>query len=189
VTALRPAGPADAEAIEAVRAAAWTTAYRGLAPDSFLDRFGGDLTARRRELGEPGLVQLVAPVGGALAGWVAAGPARDHDLDAQSTGEIYACYVRPQDWGRGVGRALLAAALAALAGTGRGRVSLWVLRDNAPARRFYALFDFRPDGREQLLDLDGPVWEVRCQRAGGGSPAERATGIDLGVAASPPPAT
>lgn len=165
--AVRSAVVADAEAVERVRAASWRSGYRGIVPDAFLASFTGDVDARRRYLADPpqGGAELVATDRDEVIGWIAAGATRDEEHDAAVMGEIYACYVAPAHWGRGVGGLLLSSALRSLERGGRTRVILWVLKDNPRARAFYASAGFRPDGAEQLLDLGGPVLEVRLRRA------------------------
>ena len=79
-------------------------------------------------------------------------------------GEIYACYVLPGWWGSGIGRRLLDHATSALQKGGRVDLSLWVPEGNVRARRFYESCQFFPEGKRQLLDLGGPVPEVRYLR-------------------------
>ena len=61
-------------------------------------------------------------------------------------GEIYAIYVAPERWGTGVGRALMTAARDALAAAGNAEIRLWVLAENARARRFYERAGMVTDG-------------------------------------------
>ena len=101
-----------------------------------------------------------------------AGP--DLDLDAgkrsgtgpgPDVGEIYAIYLLPQHWGGGAGRALMAAALAALTDTGFTRATLWVLAGNDRARRFYARGGWHPDGLTKRDESRGfPLDEMRYPR-------------------------
>ena len=162
---IRPAGPADAGDIEQLRVAGWQTAYRGILPDAYLDRMRLDVPRRRTLLAARAAagVESVAVQAGAIVGWVAGGPTRDASRAGPGQGEIYACYVQPEWWGRGVGRLLMTHAVSALAGAGLDDVTLWVLEDNHQARRFYEACGFQPDGTRQLLDLGGPVPEVRYQ--------------------------
>jgi len=44
-------------------------------------------------------------------------------------------------------------------------ITLWVLRDNARASRFYGRAGFAPDGASHVLDGLGGVTEVRYLRA------------------------
>ena len=79
-------------------------------------------------------------------------------------GELYAIYVIPAWWSAGVGRALLGSVLPALEAEGYRRVVLWVLADNARARRFYERAGFAPDGGTNILTGLGGVLEVRYSR-------------------------
>jgi ribosomal protein S18 acetylase RimI-like enzyme len=163
---IRPAAAQDAEAVERLRVAAWKLAYRGLVPGAFLDSMDVDAGRRRRLLAEQhgGVTQSVASEARVIVGWVAAGPCRDDDRKEPWQGEIYACYVLPGWWGNGIGRQLLARATHALEDAGRADISLWVLEGNDRARRFYESCGFHLDGKRQLLDLAGPVPEVRYHR-------------------------
>jgi ribosomal protein S18 acetylase RimI-like enzyme len=162
---IRPAGPEDAEDIEQLRVAGWQTAYRGILPDAYLDRMRVDVSRRRAQLaGRPAtVVESVAVQTGAIVGWVVGGHIRDAFRAGPGQGEIYACYVQPEWWGRGVGRLLMTHAVTALAEAGLHDVTLWVLEDNHRARRFYEACGFQPDGTRQLLDIGGPVPELRYQ--------------------------
>ena len=66
--------------------------------------------------------------------------------------ELWELYVEPAFTGAGFGHRLMEAFLAECRREGRRRVGLWVLRDNAGARRFYESLGFTPDGREQPVE-------------------------------------
>jgi ribosomal protein S18 acetylase RimI-like enzyme len=110
-----------------------------------------------------------APVGGypAAAGAVPA-PAGDDDLTpggrAGATGELYGLYVTPAWWSTGAGRGLMGTVLAALAEAGYHAAVLWVLTDNARARRFYQRAGFTADGAANVLAGLGGVLELRYAR-------------------------
>lgn len=163
----------DAEEVERLRVTAWQSAYRGILPDGYLDRMRVDGERRRRHMighaaaAPAGAVESVAVQANAIVGWVAGGRCRDADRPGPGQGEIYAIYVQPEWWGRGAGRLLMAHAVRALAEAGRRDITLWVLEANRRARRFYEAAGFRPDGTGQVLDLGGPVTEVRYQLLGG----------------------
>ena len=166
---VRPADAADAAAIATVHVASWQGAYRGLLPDGYLD--GLDVArwtaGWQRVLGDPvpGRVTLVAETDdGRPVGFADVMPSRDADA-APGTGEITSIYALPDRWGTGVGRALMAAAEAALRKGGCRAATLWVLRDNERARRFYDRAGWVPDGTEKTDELAGvPVVEVRYRR-------------------------
>lgn len=160
---VRPCTPRDAGAVVALRVAGWKTAYRGIIPDSYLDELAVDGGRRRTRMAERDheCAEAVAVQAGEIVGWVVAGPPRDDDRTAPEHGEIYACYVRPGWWRRGVGRLIYGHAVRQLADQGRTSVALWVLEDNQRARRFYESCGMRPDGARKLLDFGRPVAEVR----------------------------
>jgi GNAT superfamily N-acetyltransferase len=79
-------------------------------------------------------------------------------------GELYALYVTPAWWSTGTGRALMGSVLAALEAERYRRVVLWVLADNARARRFYERAGFAADGGTNILTGLGGVLELRYTR-------------------------
>lgn len=163
---IRPCTVGDAADVERLRVAGWKAAYRGLVPGSYLDSMPVHADRRRRLIRERAghVTESVAARGADIVGWIVAGPCRDSDRGEAWHGEIYACYVLPGWWGRGIGGRLLVHAATALEEAGRADISLWVLEGNAQARRFYESHRFRPEGKRQLLDLEGSVPEVRYQR-------------------------
>jgi GNAT superfamily N-acetyltransferase len=155
---------ADAEAIAVVHVDSWRAAYRGIVPDTILDR----LSVERRAAGwrdtiEPPGEECVWVVerDGRLIGFAATGPARDDDIAAGS-GEVAAIYLDPGAWSAGVGRQVFAAAVDDLRLRGFGPLVLWVLTANSRARRFYEAAGWQPDGTSRMLDFDGtPIEEIR----------------------------
>ena len=83
---------------------------------------------------------------------------------AGRVGELYALYVTPAWWSTGTGRALMGSVLAALEAERYRRVVLWVLADNARARRFYERAGFAADGGTNILTGLGGVLELRYTR-------------------------
>jgi ribosomal protein S18 acetylase RimI-like enzyme len=162
---IRAAVPEDAEEVEQLRVVGWQSAYRGILPDAYLDSMRVDVARRRRQITDRSatVVESVAVQADAIVGWVVGGHSQDAFRAGPGQGEIFACYVRPEWWGRGVGRLLMTHAVSALAEAGLDDVTLWVLEDNHRARRFYEACGFQPDGTRQLLDIGGPVPEVRYQ--------------------------
>jgi ribosomal protein S18 acetylase RimI-like enzyme len=167
---IRAAGPADADGIALVHVRSWQAAYQGLMPQEHLDQ----LDVARRAHGwtrsltsaDPSrYATLVAIADEQVAGFANVGPARDPDADPDRIGEVRAIYLLPQAWGQGLGRDLMTATLARLAVLGYQAATLWVLNENARARRFYAAAGFTADGTEQTEDIAGsPVTEVRYRR-------------------------
>ncbi|WFB06786.1 GNAT family N-acetyltransferase [Streptomyces sp. LX-29] len=156
----------DVTAVAGLRVRGWQAAYSGLMPQAYLDGLSvAEDAERQREYFSRGLgvmVNLIAESArGEPVGWACLGPSRDPDVPAGDA-ELYALYVRPELIGTGVGRALLTESLARARERGFPRMLLWVLRENARARRFYERAGFAPDGREQSDEVAGvDVPEVR----------------------------
>lgn len=119
--------------------------------------------------GRPGRVWVVED-GGAVVGFAATGPSRD-DGAGPDAGEVQAIYLAPEAWSRGLGSALLAAAVEDLLARGFAPLLLWVLDANARGRRFYERTGWRPDGGRQPIDFDGvAVDEIRYRFGGPNGP-------------------
>ncbi len=152
---LRRAVGSDAHGIARVHTATWQTAYRGLMADAYLDalsvtereaRWQDVLAASWRHVPQTAaLVRCtwVAEDTDGIHGFCCAGPARDAGLTGA---EVYALYVLPAAWRRGMGAGLLAAAESAAMDGGARGMCLWTLRDNASARMFYARQEYVTDG-------------------------------------------
>lgn len=163
----------DCEAVAAIRVRGWQSAYRGLMPRAYLDALdiGREAEKRRKWLAAGGAVNLVAVAGPPgspgreVVGWACYGAYREDDGRRTGGGELYTLYVRPDRTGAGTGSALLAEVVARAVADGFGAMALWVLRDNAGARRFYERAGFRPDGSEEDFEAGGlMVPEVRYVR-------------------------
>jgi ribosomal protein S18 acetylase RimI-like enzyme len=166
----RPMVAGDFEAVCELHVRAWQAAYRGIVPQDFLDAMDPAERARRTRGGDLA-GQHVAEAGGEIVGWLALGPYRfeDDGPDAPGPGfgEVMAIYARPDAVGTGVGRALMAYGLAELDRAGLRPVLLWVLADNARARRFYEKAGFHADGATHDYEIGGATLpEVRYRYDG-----------------------
>ncbi|GAA5144984.1 hypothetical protein GCM10023340_13520 [Nocardioides marinquilinus] len=139
---VRPAGLGDVDALVELHRACWVEAYTDLMPPGAVDRVFADPERLRRrrveQIADPARTMLLAVVDDALVGFAASGPPRHDDPPAPL--ELYAVYARAATWGRGVGPALLAAAV------GARPAYLWVLEGNDRAVAFYRRHRFAPDG-------------------------------------------
>lgn len=158
---IRREEPDDAEAIARVHVHGWQAGYAGIMPAEVLARLNPAAWAqRRRDLGtadpEHPFTTLLAETGGTIVGFTTFGPYRNNqdrgDLDP-AHGELLAIYLEPAHWGSGVARTLLAAARDGLAERGWTGYRLWVLADNARARRFYERAGHSPDGEESTYPV------------------------------------
>lgn len=158
----------DCEAVAAIRVRGWQTAYPGIVPQPYLDAMDiAEETERRRGHLEQdsGITDVVALApDSTVTGWACYGPHRDGS-ERLGGAELYALYVLPERRGTGVGRALMAELTTRAEAAGFPAMVLWVLTENAPARRFYERAGFRPDGAGNSFDICGtPVPEVRYAR-------------------------
>jgi GNAT superfamily N-acetyltransferase len=151
---VREATPDDTEAIVAVTAAGWRTAYREIVAQ---DRLAELPLARWRHEVHVGLrrpvedsFSHVAEIDGDFAGYCfVAAPSRERDL-GRKVAELVAIYVEPERWGQGAGSALMYAALERLDGLPYDEVVLWTFKGNAPAIAFYERHGWRRDGDEKV---------------------------------------
>ena len=189
---IRASSAADAAQIAAVQREGWFAAYEGIIPAEIIDRVTApDHGARVRQTfrTRPWQRMLVAVAAGredateareppapGIVGYASYGPETDvlsapwpHPLTTHgedgSVAELYALYVRPAWWSTGTGRALMERVLARAAGVGYLSITLWVLRDNRRARRFYEQAGFAPDGATNVLHRLGEVTELRYRRS------------------------
>ena len=161
----RPAVPEDAAAVAMVRVRSWQAAYAGTVPGAVLDAMDprAETERTRARLADPAVrfATRVAERDGVIAGFTVTGPYRGEDVPT-GTGEVLAIYAHPDHWSTGVGRTLMDDALAQLSSARLRPVLLWVLRDNARARRFYERAGFAPDGAEHFYTAGGvPIPELR----------------------------
>jgi GNAT superfamily N-acetyltransferase len=170
MVAIREAKPGDADAIGRVHVDAWREDYRGMMPDAFLDSLDASVRALRWQprLAErpDGKKIFVAIENDDLVGFAGVGPARD---EPGVRGELYMINVAKRAWGTGVATALLAESVHALATFGHREAILWVLRQNARARRFYRREGWTQEGeRHDTIkenDFTFEVDELRYVRA------------------------
>jgi len=152
---LRPAVPGDELPVARVHVRAWQIGYRGLLPDAYLDNLRAEDRAPRYTFAAPTPATLVAVDGPRIVG-----------LATTGGDELLALHVDPDHWGRGIGRALIAAARAGLAGAGQATAILWILDGNARADRFYRADGWAPDGEARTATVWGvEVNERRYRRA------------------------
>jgi GNAT superfamily N-acetyltransferase len=158
----------DCSRVAEIRVRGWRRAYKGLIPQSYLDGLSVTEDAARRrdrlEQGDGTVVNLVAERAGTVIGWACHGPDRDSEVRAGDV-ELYAIYVHPDLLGQGIGHALLRESARRCSAAGHERMLLWVLKENAPARRFYERAGFLPDGAEEPFEAAGvAVPEMRYAR-------------------------
>jgi len=139
IVAIRPALPADAEAIARVRIDAWRATYRGTIPDAYLDAMSIDENAGlwRRILatGSPKAGVFVAEDAGEVVGFASGNQRDPPKLDFGA--ELSAIYVRADRKRQGIGRRLVAAVAATMLAKRADGLLVFVIAGNKDARAFY----------------------------------------------------
>jgi ribosomal protein S18 acetylase RimI-like enzyme len=135
--AIVPAGPGDAQDLARVHVGSWRETYRGMLPQVYLERMSLALHARRwrTRLLRANEVTLVAESARGLVGYCSGEWARGGVRPGEA--EVTTLYVLRKAQRNGLGRQLLVATARALQARGAASLVIWVLRDNANARRFY----------------------------------------------------
>lgn len=162
---VRKATLEDIPGIARLMAASWRAAFSNIITPEEMERY----TDEQRRQG-----QLRAILQGgehdlyvALYGDIPCGEAicaETRDEDSQGSAEVISIYADPEYWGKGVGRAVMRAALAGFAAQGYSDVLLWVFKENERARTFYERCGFEPDGAEKSSPFSDAAIEMRYRR-------------------------
>jgi GNAT superfamily N-acetyltransferase len=144
VIGFRRAVASDAEAIAALHVASWRETYADLLPAHVLSALSVESRAAmwRGVLENPdafgATTVFVAESRGDMVGFAWCGAQRDDGLKERGFGgEFGAIYVLGAQQGAGIGRTLMRMMARTLLDQGYSAASLWVLRENLPARAFY----------------------------------------------------
>lgn len=151
--------PADnRNEISRVYEESWKYAYRGIVPQSYLDSIPSGRWADAAD--RNGTRSLILLDKERIVGTSSVSRSRFTELS--DWGEIISLYLLPEYIGKGFGRALLCAATEELRNMGFESILLWVLEENARARRFYERSGFCESG-EVLEDQIGgkPLREIQ----------------------------
>ena len=150
----------DAAAIAAIHVRAWQAAYAQIVPPDYLAGLSESEQTGfwQLQLAVNQTIVLVAVSDGEIVGWASGGPSRD--TDAKGGAEVYAIYVSPKFWRRGIGLKLMKKIEAAISPC--PDITLWVLGQNQRAIEFYRKIGYEFDGTEKTICLGGVnLWEIR----------------------------
>jgi GNAT superfamily N-acetyltransferase len=150
---LRRATDDDVVALAALHLATVSFAYRDWFPPWAAAPAIDHLERLWREDVDTAHAVLVAIAGGVVVG----------SAVARASGDLARLHVLPSHWSRGIGSSLHDAALSVLRERGHERAGLWVIEQNARARRLYERNGWALDPTAQLVEVD--VVEVRYWRS------------------------
>ncbi len=97
-----------------------------------------------------------------MVGFASVGRSRDDE--AGNEGELYAIYLQPSCWDRGIGRALIERAEESMRASGFERALLWVLEGNERGKRFYRAAGWTADGSKEDEFQGATVIEDRYRK-------------------------
>ncbi len=164
---LQKATKADAAELARVHVASWRETYTGLVPQAMLDDLTVDARAEtwRKMLAQPAAycntTVFLARVDGLSIGFGACNDQRSEALLKQGfDAEISAIYVLSSSQCRGIGKAVIRAMATYLVSNNNTGVSLWVLKDNMNARRFYKNLGGRVVGEKSDVRANATLQEV-----------------------------
>ena len=163
---VRPAVPADANAVAAIMARSYRSDYADALPASMLAELTPEVLVPgwSGAIGSPpspGHRVLVACSGATVVGYAAVGPSPDEDAGAQD-GELLALEVDPMNRRAGHASRLLAAAADLLRDQNMLAVRTWLLDDDQARRAFLTSAGLVDDGaRRRYADADLALVQVR----------------------------
>lgn len=170
---VRPAEISDSKAVAEVHATAAKAAYAGILTDEQLQALAPSTReAKWREAIEFSDPQIhVAVLENAqgdeeVVGFVGFDRSRDPKTPA-TTGEIWAVYIKPEHWGKGVGVMLWDSAREGLEEEGCTSVTVWLPLRNDRALRFHELAGFKREMKTAKTSQIGVVKieEIRLKRS------------------------
>lgn len=141
---IRPATTDDIPTIAALHIEGWKGAYGGIVDQGYLD----SLSVEKRIADWTGWMAaeestvFLAYDGGTPAGFVVIGrtktpPPGSSPIRPSHSGEIYALYLHPDYWRKGIGTLLIKHAARELKERKHSTICLWVLDANTRAKGFY----------------------------------------------------
>lgn len=163
---IRRATLADAAALAHVHETTWRESYIGLMSEQMLDALTANARTeawRRILSGETGYLATtyVAERTGKLVAFGSCGEQRNADFAAAGyDGEFAAIYVLRTDQRRGLGKRLMTTMMSDLTDRGLLGFTLWVPRDNIPARSLYEQLGGRFLGERKDVREQGALIEV-----------------------------
>ena len=140
----------------------WRAAYKGIVPDEYLDGLSIEKSEEKfRKFYEKGISQYYLMYADEKpAGILVYSKSYDKDAD-DKTADLGVLYFLPEYWGRGLGAELLRHGIEEISMAGYERITLWVLEQNARARKFYDKNGFEFDGTRDEITIGKTLMKVR----------------------------
>jgi RimJ/RimL family protein N-acetyltransferase len=159
---IRKATLADAADIANIHMRSWEAAYKGIVPDETIATKNESRLAMWQKTLSGEHNNYMALYGDTPVGLMGIHPSRDNDLS--DAGEVGSIYLHPDYFGKGYGREMIKYAFKTLQQQGFYIITLWVLEENARARRFYKKCGFTFDGTKKEIIIGKPLIEIRYRK-------------------------
>ena len=144
---MRPLQAGDGAAMARVFVEAARAAWAGFLPPDRLAWLTSSADRWERRAHQE--VTLVAERRGEVVAFAVLRASEDADLDPRLVGELDTFYALPPNWGSGVGRLLMRAALDTLRARGYREAALWTAEENRRPRRIYEAAGWTLDGAQR----------------------------------------
>jgi len=155
LTSIRLAIIEDACTISAIHVKTWQQTYHDSIPIEILSKISIKERAKKwAELIANNTRIFVIEYADKIIGFGSVCSSRDPDADPIYCGEVSSLYIDPNFWGGGLGKKLLIYLINQLEILGFTEVTLWVLKDNINAQKFYEAMGFREDEKERTEVFD-----------------------------------
>lgn len=155
---IRKATPEDALHIATIHVETWQHAYQGLIPNDYLDKLSIPERAKKwKEMltdPEVHVIHIVGLVDDQILGWASLCKCRDEDAK-DTWGELGGMYVHPKAQKKGLGTLLMAESMELLKKERYTHATLWVLKENTNARKFYESKGWRVEGKTKIDQREG----------------------------------
>lgn len=155
----------DATNMGFIHSQSWQKAYRGIIPDEIVNNFTAENRAKIfvEAISTRPEEYYLFKVDGKPAGIALLN--KSHEENAPDyLGEIYAIYFHPDYWGTSATHKGFEFCIDRLKKLGFSEITIWVLKANARARKFYEKYGFSLDGAEQEIFIGKPLIEVRYSK-------------------------
>ena len=157
--------PEDAYERAVCHVSSWRSAYKGIVPDEVLDNLSAEDIAEKfkRQLENKYNFFYCTIYDGRIIGHF--NFRKSIDEDKPDAGDIWGFYLIEDFWGKGISRQMMDYVIDELKHRGYSEALLWVLENNARARRFYEKCGFVFDGTKKEINIGKPLIEVRYVKA------------------------
>jgi GNAT superfamily N-acetyltransferase len=162
-TYIRYANQDDADSLALIYSQSYQVAFKDIIPDNILENVFSVKKRKEgllRELSEGVPANIIMYYDDNPIGILTYGKSKDESLD-DSFVEIWRIYLLPSFWGKNIGAELMNWAVTELHQKGYKKIILWVIEDNARARKFYEKMGFTHDGATRIINVGKELKDFR----------------------------